>query len=87
MSVVIFVPDVAEFAPVLAAARQVANCRVIEPVQGYWRIVAGKELRFNRKALGLKPALWYSMLSGGYQGRITEYGRDELRLEAEVSDS
>ena len=84
MSVVIFVPDVAEFAPVRAAARQVANCRVIAQVQGYWRIVAEKELRFNRKAVGLKPALWYSMLSGGYRGRITEYGRDDLRIETDA---
>ena len=84
MSVVIFVPDVTEFAPVLAAARQVANCRVIAPVQGYWRIVAEKELHFNRKAVGLKPALWYSMLSGGYRGRITEYGRDDLRIETDA---
>ena len=42
-----------------------------------------KELRFNRKALGLGPAIWNSALSGGFIGRIVEYGRDEMILASE----
>jgi hypothetical protein len=79
----IFVPDIPEFAPVLKAAEQAGSCRVIAPKQGYWRITADSEICFQRKALGLGPALWYSMLSGGYRGRITEYSRDVLRIEGE----
>jgi hypothetical protein len=35
---------------------------------------------FSRKALGLKPAVWYSSLSGGLEGRIAQFDRDTLRI-------
>jgi len=81
--VVIFVPDIPEFKGVIDAVRKAGSCDVIAPERGYWRITAQHELQFERKALGLGPALWNSMLSGGFRGRITEYGRDLLRIEAE----
>ena len=81
--VMIFVPDIPEFQGVIAAARKAGNCEVVAPEHGYWRIVAERELQFQRKALGLGPALWNSMLSGGFRGRITEYGRDLLRIECD----
>ena len=78
--VTLFVPDLPEFSALVEASRKTPNCRVEEPRAGYWRIRAQDELHFNRKALGLKPALWNSALSGGFQGRILEYGRDNLRI-------
>ena len=81
--VMIFVPDIPEFSAVIKAARQVADCVISVPVNGYWRVEAAHEMQFQRKALGLGPALWNSMLSGGYRGRITEYSRDILRIESE----
>ena len=78
--VTLFVPDLPEFSPLLKAAREASGCRVLEPQSGYCRIEAERELHFNRKSLGLKPALWNSALSGGFVGRITEYGRDDLRI-------
>jgi catechol 2,3-dioxygenase-like lactoylglutathione lyase family enzyme len=81
--VVIFVPDIAEFSAVIAAVRQAGHCEMLPPKNGYWRIQSERELQFQRKALGLGPALWNSMLSGGFRGRITEYSRDILRIEAE----
>lgn len=79
----IFVPDIPEFVPLLDAARNVDNCRVIEPSLGYWRIEADREITFTRKALGLGPALWNSALTGGFRGRIVEYGRDVMHIESE----
>ncbi|NDZ18014.1 hypothetical protein C7T35_34230 [Variovorax sp. WS11] len=80
--VTVFVPDIAEFEPLLKAAAM-AGCRVRKPVHGYWRIEAERVLEFSRKELGLGPALWNSALSGGFRGRITEYGRDVMRIESE----
>lgn len=77
--VTLFVPDLPEFAALVEASRKSATCEVQQPLAGYWRIVA-EELHFNRKTLGLKPALWNSALSGGFEGRIAEYGRDDLRI-------
>jgi len=80
----IFVPDIPEFAPLLEGARKAGNCRVLKPEHGYWRIEADHEIRFERKALGLGPALWNSALTGGFRGRIVEYGRDVMRIESEA---
>lgn len=74
------VVDVEEFRPVLDAARQIPTARVTGPENGYWQIEANEELRFQRKPMGFKPALWWSMLTGGYQGQIVAYDREELRL-------
>lgn len=83
--VVIFVPDIPEFTAVIAGARLAGHCAIVAPENGYWRIEAPREIQFQRKALGLGPALWNSMLGGGYRGRIVEYSRDLLRIESESS--
>ena len=80
MTVSIYVPDMPEFMPLIAAARQVESCRIGAPCAGYWRIEAEGEIRFERRALGLGPALWNSALAGGFKGRILEYDRDVLRI-------
>lgn len=79
----IFIPDLPEFLPVLDAARKSGACRIIEPVRGYWRIEADTEIRFERKPLGLGPALWNSALAGGFSGKIVQYDRDVLRIVGE----
>jgi hypothetical protein len=78
--VTIFVPDIPEFAPLIKGARNITTCTVREPLKGYWRIEADGEICFDRKALGLGPALWNSALTGGFRGRIVEYGRTVLRI-------
>ena len=83
MSIVIYVPDVPEFGVILKAVAQTGNCKIEQPVNGYYCVVAGQQITLQRKQLGIGPALWNSLLSGGYRGRITEYGRDNLRIESE----
>ena len=83
--VTIFVADIPEFMPLVRAAEKSPGCSVKQPLAGYWRLEAKDELRFVRKQLGLGPALWNSALSGGYCGRIVEYGRDEMRIVNEES--
>jgi hypothetical protein len=78
----VFIPDVPEFLPVTRAAGTIPTCTVHPPRNGYWRIEGRSELRFQRKELGLGPALWNSMLSGGFCGHIVEYGRDILRIQS-----
>lgn len=80
MFVKIFVPDIPEFTPLLDGARSAAGCRVLSPRNGYWCIEGDDELRFERRTLGLGPALWNSALTGGFCGRIEEYGRDVMWL-------
>ena len=83
MSVQIFVPDIPEFVPFLEGARKVEGCMIKPAIAGYWSISAEDELRFERRQLGLGPALWNSALTGGFRGRIEEYGRDVMRIVSE----
>ena len=83
MTVSIYVPDIPEFQVLVQAAQKAAGCTVREPSRGYWRLEAERELQFSRKSLGLGPAIWNSALSGGFRGRIVEYGRDIMRIESE----
>lgn len=81
--VTIFVADIPEFEPLLRAAGQLDACEIRLPQMGYWRIESGQSIEFSRRELGLGPALWNSALSGGFLGRIVEYGRDLMRIENE----
>jgi hypothetical protein len=76
----IYVLDVPEFASVVALARTSANCRISAPVDGYTLIESAEPLVFTRKELGLKPAVWYGLFTGGLQGRIEQFDRDLVRI-------
>jgi hypothetical protein len=76
----IFVLNVEEFRPLVERAREQQGVTVVAGPAGYTRISSDVELRFNRKALGFKPAVWYGSLTGGLIGRIAEFSRDELHI-------
>lgn len=83
MTILIFIPDIPEFVPLVVAARAVEDSTVRAPENGYWIVEADRVLRFSRKAMKLGPAIWNSALSGGFVGRIVNYGRDEIVIESE----
>lgn len=76
----IHVLDVPEFAGIVECARACADLTVTPTRHGYVTIVGQNELRFDRRACGFKPAIWYSCLCGGIDGKIAEFGRDSLRI-------
>ena len=76
----IFVVDVPEFAPVIEAARAMASCKVSTVRKGYVTIETFGEVTFSRKAMQLKPALWYGIFTGGLDGEIKSFGRDEVTV-------
>lgn len=75
----IFVPCVEEFATVVEDARRRADCRV-QSADGYDIVEADAPLEFERKRLGLKPALWYALFTGGLTGTIDAFDRDRVRI-------
>jgi hypothetical protein len=83
VTVRVYIPDIPEFLPLVKAAETMSGCAVRAPRDGYWTVEAEHELRFSRKSLQLGPAIWNSALSGGFIGRIVEYGRDEMVIESE----
>jgi len=72
--------DVPEFAPLLSAVRADDNCRISGPANGYWRIRSRGPIVFERKPLGLVPAIWYGALSGGFDGEVQVFDRDRLEI-------
>ena len=75
----IYVLDVPEFRSIVDGARS-NGFEVCGPTRGYYRITRAGELVMSRKALGLKPAVWYGALTGGLDGRIVQFDRDTLRV-------
>jgi hypothetical protein len=77
---IIYVLDVPEFLPVVEAARALGHCRITKSDKGYYRIESGQEIILDRKAMQLKPAIWYGLFTGGLNGEIAEFGRDTVRV-------
>lgn len=75
-----YVLDVDEFRSIADVARTKQDCTVTDLGKGYLRIDSPTQLTFDRKELGLKPALWYGMFTAGMDGRIVEFGRDTVTL-------
>lgn len=76
----IFVLDVPEFQPLVAACRRNERCSVEGPVEGYWRVSSPEPIVFERKALGLIPALWNAALTGGFEGNVKVFDRNVLEV-------
>jgi len=49
--------------------------------ESYWLVQAHSPIVFERKVLGVKPAVWYGLFTGGMAGRITVFDRDVVRIE------
>jgi catechol 2,3-dioxygenase-like lactoylglutathione lyase family enzyme len=79
-----FVLDVPEFETYVKACQAMPSCKVTGPVEGYWHIESGEPIVFERKPLGLTPALWNAALTGGYQGKVTTFDRYRLEIAPEV---
>lgn len=77
---VLYVLDVPEFLPIVDAARGKPECRITRSDKGYWRLESASEIVLNRREMGLKPAVWYGLFTGGMNGEIAEFGRDEVRV-------
>ncbi|KFC64822.1 hypothetical protein FG93_05112 [Bosea sp. LC85] len=78
--VVLYVLDVPEFLPIVEACRKFGHCRIAKSDEGYYRIQASGEITLNRKAMQLKPAIWYGLFTGGMNGEIAEFGRETVRV-------
>ena len=77
----IYVLDVPEFRCLVDDARKRSGYKVTQTGRGYYRIESEDELVFRRKELGVKPAVWYGLLTGGLVGRIAEFDRDVVRIQ------
>jgi catechol 2,3-dioxygenase-like lactoylglutathione lyase family enzyme len=75
----IFVPRVDEFAAMVRDAQDRDDCQVVA-LENYDRIDAAGAIQFHRRTLGLKPAVWYGLFTGGVHGRIEVFDRDRVMI-------
>ena len=73
----IYVPAVGEFSALVKDASGRAECRVMR-LGDHDLIECDGPIEFRRKALGLKPAVWYGLFTGGVRGRIEVFDRDRV---------
>ena len=78
--VVLYVLDVPEFMPIVDAARARNEWTVTKSTKGYYKIELPNEIVLSRKEMKLKPAVWYGIFTGGLNGEIAEFGREEVRV-------
>lgn len=78
--VVVYVLDVPEFHEIVESARRRPQCRIERFSKGYWRIELDTDIVFKRKEMNMKPAVWYGLFTGGLNGEIAEFGREEVRV-------
>lgn len=78
--VVVYVLDVAEFFPIVEAARKNPEYKVTGPDKDYYRIEAASEIVLHRREMKLKPAVWYGIFTGGINGEIATWDRDTVRV-------
>ena len=64
----LYVLDVPEFAPLVAAARQKGGFEIVGPKAGYFHIATEGQLRIHRAETGLPEALWFGAFTAGYDG-------------------
>jgi len=78
--VVLYVLDVKEFLPIVDSVRAMPECTVSKSDKGYYKITSPTEITLNRKAMNMKPAVWYGLFTGGMNGEIADFGREQVRL-------
>lgn len=76
----VYVLSVPEFRPLVDTALMMDHCAVDESHADYAVISSTQEVVFNRKAMKMKPAVWYGAFTGGMDARILDFGREEVRL-------
>lgn len=81
----VFVLNVPEFLPLVEHSRGRGGITITGPSLGYYRLQAAGEIKFVRKELGFKPAVWHGALTGGLVGKVTHFDNDVLTIVEEAS--
>jgi hypothetical protein len=76
----LFVLDVPEFAALPEVARKQSCFRISRAANHYWCLECDEEIVLSRRGLRLKPAVWFGVLTGGFDGEVIEFTRNVLRI-------
>ena len=72
--------DAAEFTDVSAVAAAQPGAQM-ERLLGYVKVTSDCPLVVDRRATGVRHAVWYSALAAVGHGRVVQYDKDALKVE------
>jgi hypothetical protein len=75
----IYFLDVPEYGPLIRALTSCQDVRC-ERARGYVAFRSETEIAVRREELGILEAIWFGALVAGYEGTITRFDDQELRL-------
>ncbi len=75
----LYLLDIPENEPILAVARTIAGAEVIE-VGPYFAICSSDPISIDRRATGVRHAVWYSWVAGLSGWRISQWDKDALTV-------
>ena len=75
-----YVLNVPEFEVFIKYARNTPGCEIRPAGPDYFCIESDAPITFRRREIGVGPAVWYGAFTGGIEGRLVDFGRDEVTL-------
>ena len=75
-----YVLDVPEFAPMVVAVGNLAQCRVHGARAGYIFVEFDGQVEIKRSDTGLGEAVWFGCLTGGLDGKILGFDAESIKL-------
>lgn len=76
----LYVLNVPEFEGLIESARNKPHCTIRSVGQSYRCIESDRPIQFVRREVGVGPAVWYGAFTGGIDGRLVDFGREEVTL-------
>lgn len=75
----VFLLDIPENEPIIAFARTLSGVDVVE-VGPYFAVCSPTPIVVDRRATGVRHAVWYSWVAGLEGCRITQWDKDALKV-------
>jgi hypothetical protein len=76
----VYVLKVPEFEGLIESARNKSGCTIRSVGESYLCIQSDRPIKFLRREMGIGPAVWYGAFTGGIEGRLVDFGREEVTL-------
>jgi len=80
VNITFFLPAVPEFEPVWTYCHRISGVMIHHNFPGFVAVEASSDLVLHRKEIGIKPAIWFGLFTGGLDGYIAQFDSDSVHL-------
>jgi hypothetical protein len=75
----LYILDIDDFRPVIEVGANIAGVAA-RRIGDYVELATDGELVIDRRATGVRHAVWYSTVAGVADGRVAQFDKDALRV-------